>query len=127
MAPMDRIGEVFSHLKNEGWTQAQVAQEIGKSQQTISRYISGEITITESIAILLEEKFGYRKEWILSGELPKKKDKNSILKEVSRISWNGRSLEKIPEIRDMLPKILKLKKEDYHSLLKLIKQFLKEK
>ncbi|WP_411821227.1 helix-turn-helix domain-containing protein [Leptospira sp. 'Mane'] len=126
MDATQRIKEIFSELKSQGWTQVQIATEIGKSQQTISRYISGEIAITESIGILLEEKFNYRKEWVIRGELPKKKDKDSILTEVSRISANGRNLEKIPEIRDMLNKIIKLKKEDYNTLIKVMKSLLKE-
>ena len=121
----DRIKEIVAELKLGGLNQTKIAESIGITQASVSRYLSGENLVSLPVAILFESKFGYRKEWILNGDLPKENDQKEILNEVSRIAKQGRDLDKIPEIRDLIPKILKLKKEDYDMLVEVINKFVK--
>lgn len=126
MEAENRFKQIFSELKTEGVTQVKFGEAIGKTQQTISRYLSGEILPNEAVALLIESKYGYRKEWILNGELPKKIDRAAVLGEVARISKQGRDLDKVPEIRDALPNIIKLKNDEYQMLVALIYKFIKK-
>lgn len=127
METENRFKLIFSELKADGWNQVKFGEAIGKTQQTVSRYLTGEIEPNEAIAIIIEAKFGYRKEWILKGELPKKIDQKKELAEVSRIAKQGRDLDLVPELRDLLPDIKKLKEEDYNVLITTIKRFLGKK
>ncbi|TGM22012.1 helix-turn-helix domain-containing protein [Leptospira meyeri] len=124
---MERIREIVTDLKKEGYTQTSFAEELGRDQGTVSKWLNGKLDVPESIAIIIEAKFGYRKEWILTGELPKKIDRKQELAEVARIAKQGRDLDLIPEIRDLLPDIKKLKEEDYNVLITTIRRFLGKK
>ncbi|GBF44475.1 hypothetical protein LPTSP2_37780 [Leptospira ellinghausenii] len=124
---MERIREILTELKNDGYTQSSFAEELGKDQGTVSKWLNGKMDVPESIAIIIEAKFGYRKEWILNGDLPKKIDQKKELAEVARIAKQGRDLDLVPEIRDLLPDIKKLKEEDYNVLITTIKRFLGKK
>lgn len=121
----ERIQEMLFELKAEGYTQVKIAESLGITQGAVSAYSRGDSQISLPVALLFESNFNYRKEWILEGILPKKVDQKEILQEVSRIAKQGRDIDKIPEIRDLIPKILKLKKEDYDMLVEVIKKFLK--
>lgn len=127
METENRFKLIFSELKADGWNQVKFGEAIGKTQQTVSRYLTGEIEPNEAIAIIIEAKFGYRKEWILKGELPKKIDHKKELAEVSRIAKQGRDLDLVPELRDLLDSIMKLPKDEYDSLILTIKRFVKKK
>ncbi|MCW7475535.1 helix-turn-helix domain-containing protein [Leptospira levettii] len=124
---MERIREILTELKNDGYTQSSFAEELGKDQGTVSKWLNGKMDVPESIAIIIEAKFGYRKEWILKGELPKKIDHKKELAEVSRIAKQGRDLDLVPELRDLLDSIMKLPKDEYDSLILTIKRFVKKK
>lgn len=124
---MERIREIVTELKKEGYTQTSFAEELGRDQGAVSKWLNGKLEVPESIAIIIEAKFGYRKEWILSGELPKKIDRKQELAEVARIAKQGRDLDSIPEIRDLLPDIKKLPQDEYDSLMLTIKRFVKKK
>ncbi|PJZ86743.1 helix-turn-helix domain-containing protein [Leptospira levettii] len=123
----ERAIEIFSTLKNEGHRQVQIAESLGLTQGAVSKYARGDADISKPIAELLEAKYGYRKDWILEGELPKKIDKKHEMAEVARIAKQGRDLDSIPEIRDLLPDIKKLKEEDYNVLVTTIRRFLGKK
>lgn len=122
-----RFFEMFSELKSEGYTQVKIAEALGISQASVSGYIRGEHEISPPVAALMEIRFGYRKEWLLNGELPRKVDQKKELGEVARIAKQGRELDLVPEIRDLLPDIKKLKEEDYNVLVTTIKRFLGKK
>jgi len=126
MPIIERFQELYAELIREGRSSADIYQALGKDSGTLSRWLSGKRAISESMALLIESKFGYRKEWILTGELPKKIDRAAILGEVARISKQGRDLDKVPEIRDALPNIIKLKSDEYQMLVALIYKFIKK-
>lgn len=122
-----RIKEVLAELKSEGLRQTQIAESLGITQASVSSYSRGEHDVSMPVAMLFEAKFGYKKEWILNGELPKKIDQKKELAEVARIAKQGRELDLVPELRDLLSDIRKLKEEDYNVLVTTIKRFLGKK
>ena len=65
----DRIKEIRKDLK---MTQPEFAAEIGKSRDVVATYESGRIIPDNSVLMLIELKYGYRSQWIRTGELPKK-------------------------------------------------------
>ncbi|MCZ8363034.1 MAG: helix-turn-helix transcriptional regulator [Microcystis sp. LE19-251.1A] len=122
-----RIQEVLADLKSQGLRQIQIAEALGITQASVSSYSRGEHDVSQPVAILIETKFGYRKEWLLNGELPKKIDQKEVLAEVARIAKQGRDMDKLPEIRDLLGDIAKLKPDDYQALITTIRRFLGKK
>lgn len=48
-------------------TQKDMCSELGISQATYSRYESGERMVSNSTLVLLEEKYGIDREWLLTG------------------------------------------------------------
>lgn len=118
-----RFFEMFSELKSEGYTQVKIAEALGISQASVSGYIRGEHEISPPVAALMEIRFGYRKEWLLNGELPKKVDQISK-KAVSEDVEFARKILKDPELKEILQAILGLKKADRDRLFSVIRGFL---
>ncbi|TGL75413.1 helix-turn-helix domain-containing protein [Leptospira levettii] len=119
----ERLFEVFSELKNEGHTQVKIAEALGITQGAISAYIRGDSQISSPVATLIEIRFGYRKEWLLNGELPKKVDQISK-KAVSEDVEFARKILKDPELKEILQAILDLKKAERDRLFSVIRGFL---
>lgn len=122
-----RMKVVVAELKKEGYSQTSFAEELGRDQGTVSKWLTGLLKVPDSVAIIIEAKFGFRKEWILKGKLPKKYDKKLIKAEETRTSNLGIKLDSAPELRDMLDLILKLPQKEYDSLMLTIKRFVKKK
>ncbi|CAE14790.1 unnamed protein product [Leptospira phage LE1] len=118
-----RFFEMFSELKSEGYTQVKIAEALGISQASVSGYIRGEHEISPPVAALMEIRFGYRKEWLLNGELPKKVDQISK-KAVSEDVEFARKILKDPELKEILHAILDLKKAERDRLFSVIRGFL---
>ncbi|TGN13491.1 XRE family transcriptional regulator [Leptospira bandrabouensis] len=118
-----RFFEMFSELKSEGYTQVKIAEALGISQASVSGYIRGEHEISPPVAALMEIRFGYRKEWLLNGELPKKVDQISK-KAVSEDVEFARKILKDPELKEILQAILELKKSERDRLFSVIRGFL---
>ncbi|WP_167882462.1 helix-turn-helix domain-containing protein [Leptospira bandrabouensis] len=114
---------MFSELKSEGYTQVKIAEALGISQASVSGYIRGEHEISPPVAALMEIRFGYRKEWLLNGELPKKVDQISK-KAVSEDVEFARKILKDPELKEILQAILELKKSERDRLFSVIRGFL---
>ena len=75
MNQCDRLKLILqeNHLK-----QKQLAGELGVTESYISKLLkSPDIRLSQPLAALIEERYGYRANWILNGEEPK-------LKQVSR-------------------------------------------
>ena len=69
----DRIREIRKDL---GMTQSDFADATRKSRDQITSYELGRVIPDGSFVQLLAIKYGYREEWILTGELPKKAPKD---------------------------------------------------
>lgn len=74
MNQCDRIREILeeNHLK-----QNQFASTIGVTDSYISKLLKDPtIRLSQSLAVLIEEKYGYNTEWLLHGKNPKVKQVN---------------------------------------------------
>lgn len=69
----DRLKEIRSDL---GLTQEEFAAEVKKNRGQIASYETGRVVPDGTFIELLVVKYGYREEWILTGELPKKAPKD---------------------------------------------------
>lgn len=118
----ERFFEIYSELKSQGYTQTKISEEIGVTQGAISSYLRGDSQISIPVAILIEAKFGYRKDWLLVGEEPKKIDpeKGKIIQDLEF----SRKILKDPELKEIVEKILELKKTERDRLFAVIKGFL---
>lgn len=74
-------------LKENCLKQKELAQELGVTESYISAIINGRnSTISQSLATLIEEKYGYSSSWILNGTEPKLKisGKNKTLSDLQQ-------------------------------------------
>ena len=82
MNQCDRIRQI---LKENDLKQKQFASVIGVTESYISKLLKDpNIRLSQSLAVLIEEKYGYNCEWILNGSEPKLKQisKNHSLSEI---------------------------------------------
>lgn len=74
-------------LKENCLKQKELAHELGVTESYISAIVNGRnTTISQALATLIEEKYGYNSSWILDGTEPKLKisGKNKTLSELQR-------------------------------------------
>lgn len=82
MNQCDRIRQI---LKENKLKQKQFASAIGVTESYISKLLKDpHIRLSQSLAVLIEEKYGYNAEWVLNGTEPKWKQvsKNKTLSEI---------------------------------------------
>ena len=65
----DRIRRI---IQENGLKQKEFAQSIHVTESYISKLLRDESGVSRSTASLIEEKYGYRAEWILDGAEPRK-------------------------------------------------------
>ena len=95
MNQCDRIRLILNENKLK---QKQLASEIGVTESYISILLKKpEIKLSQSLATLIEEKYGYNADWILNGTEPKLKQisKNKTLSELHQKALT--QLEKMNE------------------------------
>lgn len=120
----DRFHEIYSELKTQGYTQTKLAEALGLTQATVSDYLRGNSMISVPVAQLIEIKFGYRKDWLLGGELPKKVDNDEKQKAISKDVEFTRAILRDPELKGIIENILNLKKTEKERLFAVIRGFL---
>lgn len=82
MNQCDRIRQI---LKENKLKQKQFASVIGVTESYISKLLKDpDIRLSQSLAVLIEEKYGYNAGWVLNGTEPKLKQisKNNSLSEI---------------------------------------------
>ncbi len=82
MNQCDRIRQI---LKENKLKQKEFASVIGVTESYISKLLKDpDIRLSQSLAVLIEEKYGYNAEWVLNGTEPKLKQisKNKSLSEI---------------------------------------------
>ncbi|MBD5509940.1 MAG: helix-turn-helix transcriptional regulator [Lachnospiraceae bacterium] len=82
MNQCDRIKQI---LKENSLKQKQFASVIGVTESYISKLLKNpDIRLSQSLASLIEEKYGYNAEWVLNGTEPKLRQisKNNSLSEI---------------------------------------------
>lgn len=95
MNQCDRIGQI---LKENKLKQKQFASAIGVTESYISKLLKDpDIRLSQSLAVLIEEKYGYNAEWILNGAEPKLKQ---ISKDKSLTEMHQKALAQLEKMND---------------------------
>lgn len=95
---MNQCDRIRTILQENKLKQKQFAYDIGVSESYISMLLKKpDINLSQSLASLIEEKYGYNSKWILNGTEPKFKQisKNKTLSELHQKALN--QLEKMNE------------------------------
>lgn len=95
MNQCDRLKLILQENKLK---QKQLATELGVTESYISKLLKDpNIRLSQSLATLIEEKYGYHADWILNGEEPKLKQvsKNKALSE-----FHQRALAQLEKMND---------------------------
>lgn len=82
---MDQCDRIRSILQENGLKQRQFAAAVGVTDSYISKLLKDPtIHISQSLATLIEEKYGYTADWVMNGTEPKRKQisKNKDLSEL---------------------------------------------
>ena len=82
---MNQCDRVRLILKENKLKQKQFALTIGVTESYISKLLKDpNIRLSQSLAVLIEEKYGYNAEWVINGTEPKLKQisKNNSLSEI---------------------------------------------
>lgn len=95
MNQCDRIRQI---LKENKLKQKQFASAIGVTESYISKLLKDpDIRLSQSLAVLIEEKYGYNAEWILNGAEPKLKQ---ISKDKSLTEMHQKALAQLEKMND---------------------------
>lgn len=95
MNQCDRIRQI---LKENKLKQKQFAFAIGVTESYISKLLKyPNIRLSQSLAVLIEEKYGYNAEWILNGAEPKLKQ---ISKDKSLTEIHQKALAQLEKMND---------------------------
>ena len=82
---MNQCDRIKLILQENNLKQKQLAAELGVTESYISKLLRDpDIRLSQSLAALIEEKYGYSADWVLNGEEPKLKQvsKNKGLSEL---------------------------------------------
>ncbi|MDE7130662.1 MAG: helix-turn-helix transcriptional regulator [Lachnospiraceae bacterium] len=95
MNQCDRIRQI---LKENKLKQKQFASVIGVTESYISKLLKDpNIRLSQSLAVLIEEKYGYNSEWVLYGNEPKLKQ---ISKDKSLSELHQKALTQLEKMND---------------------------
>lgn len=95
MNQCDRIRQI---LKENKLKQKQFASVIGVTESYISKLLKDpDIRLSQSLATLIEEKYGYNAEWVLNGTEPKLKQ---ISKDKSLSEIHQKALAQLEKMND---------------------------
>lgn len=95
---MNQCDRIKLILQENNLKQKHLADELGITESYISKLLKNpEIRLSQSLAVLIEEKYGYNSDWVLHGNEPKIKriSKNKQLSELHQKALT--QLEKMNE------------------------------
>ena len=95
MNQCDRIRQI---LKENKLKQKEFASVIGVTESYISKLLKDpDIRLSQSLAVLIEEKYGYNAEWVLNGTEPKLKQ---VSKDKSLSEIHQKALAQLEKMND---------------------------
>ena len=95
MNQCDRIRQI---LKENKLKQKEFASVIGVTESYISKLLKDpDIRLSQSLAVLIEEKYGYNAEWVLNGTDPKLKQ---VSKDKSLSEIHQKALAQLEKMND---------------------------
>ncbi|MCG6192205.1 transcriptional regulator [Leptospira sp. FAT2] len=116
----ERLKIIISKFKGN---QREFGFTIGKSKQTISGWLSGRFPVPEDAAITIEMVHGYRREWILRGEMPSKVSHKGLQAKIASIDTEVALLRKIAsnrKLQDIIEILTTLSKRELEIAYRLI-------
>ncbi|MGJ4754348.1 transcriptional regulator [Leptospira kmetyi] len=116
----ERLKTIISKFKGN---QREFGFTIGKSKQTISGWLSGRFPIPEDAAITIEMVHGYRREWILRGEMPSRVSHQGFQAKIANIDTEAALLRKIAsnkKLQDIVEILTTLSKRELEIAYRLI-------
>lgn len=108
-------------IARSGLKQVKFAKSLGLAQSSISTFLSGKSQMSQSTALLIEKTYGISSHWLLTGEGTMVADPK---KQISEDIEFSRKILKEPELREIVEKILELKKAEKERLFAVIRGFL---
>ncbi|EMN45125.1 helix-turn-helix domain-containing protein [Leptospira weilii] len=121
-------GRLAYIISETGMTQSRFGEEAGISKQQVSNIIAGEREVSEPVAMVIEYKFGFRKEWILTGN-GSKKDQKRNSQEITALNSDiqlQRKIERIPGVKKLIEDFLTLSSEDRAVIEDMVKRLKKK-
>ncbi|WP_078126255.1 helix-turn-helix domain-containing protein [Leptospira alexanderi] len=102
-------------IAETGMTQSRFGEEVGISKQQVSNILSGERDVSDPVALVIEHKFGFRKDWLLMKNGPQKNKMNAFdIAALDAENTFHRKLDRTSGVRkmiiDMIGRLLKGKK-----------------
>ncbi len=95
---MNQCERIRQILKENKLKQKQFASVIGVTESYISKLLKDpDIRLSQSLAVLIEEKYGYNAEWVLNGTEPKLKQ---ISKDKSLSELHQKALAQLEKMND---------------------------
>lgn len=95
---MNQCERIRQILKENNLKQKQFAFAIGVTESYISKLLKDpDIRLSQSLAVLMEEKYGYNAEWILNGTEPKLKQ---ISKDKSLSEFHQKALAQLEKMNN---------------------------
>ncbi|TGL81446.1 transcriptional regulator [Leptospira yasudae] len=121
-----RLKIILSQFKGN---QTDFGLTIGKSKQTISGWLSGRFPIPEDAAITIEMVHGFKREWVLKGELPEKVSRSNSYLKSEAFGIDSSLLKKIASnqnLQELIEILSKLPKKDFEIVRKFLLGYVKE-
>ncbi|RHX90196.1 transcriptional regulator [Leptospira yasudae] len=121
-----RLKIILSQFKGN---QTDFGLTIGKSKQTISGWLSGRFPIPEDAAITIEMVHGFKREWVLKGELPEKISRSNSYSKPEAFDIDSSLLKKIASnqnLKELIEILSKLPKKDFEIVRKFVLGYVKE-
>lgn len=115
-------------IAETGMTQSRFGEEVGISKQQVSNILSGERDVSDPVALVIEHRFGFRKDWLLMKNGPQKNKMNAFdIAALDAENTFHRKLDRTSGVRKMIKDFFLLSPKDQKMIIDMIGRLLKGK